>query len=248
MQATCDAQLLVPPPVPLSSCGRIQPAKQTATTREESQVSRGSLTFTFFPLEVVYPFYFNSPRRVGREESHSDWLSTTLVQVVKTISTLGTWNWSLLKTLHSSPWAVAVGTLMVLGNKSQAGQSWSATPCRQFKARAMHVTGSSDVWALSLQVNLLPTAKGLVSCQGAPRPTPSGHPEIQLHTLPSSLPSMTMRFISTLWRKRHFSFSPLAERNLRMQLYVTHVVYACDSCSHEEFLRLFCFHTFVFQL
>lgn len=164
MQATCDAQLLVPPPVPLSSCERIRPAKQTATRREESQVNRGSLRFTSFPLaEVVYSFYFNSPRRVGREESCSDWLSTTLVQVVKTISTLHAWNWSLLKTLHSSPWAVAVGTLMVLGNKSQPGQSWSATPCRQFKARAMHVTGSSNLWALSLEGNLLPTDKGLVS-------------------------------------------------------------------------------------
>lgn len=117
MQATCDAQLLVPPPVPLSSCGRIQPAKQTATTREDSQVNRGSQRFTSFPLAVVvYSFYFNSPRRVGKEESCSDWLSITLVQAVKTISTLHTWNWSLLKTLYTSPWAVAVGTLMVLGN------------------------------------------------------------------------------------------------------------------------------------
>lgn len=130
MQATCDAQLFVPPPVPLSSCGRIQPAEQTATTREKSQVNTGSLRFTSFPLtEVVYSFYFNSPGRVGKDKSCSDRLSTTSVQLVKTISTLHTWNWSLLKTLHSSPRTVAVGTLVVLRNKSWAGQSLPVPLC-----------------------------------------------------------------------------------------------------------------------
>lgn len=129
MQATCDAELFAPPPVPLSSCGRVQPAEQTARTGEKSQVNTGSLRFTSFPLtEVVYSFYFTSSRRAGKEKSCSDWVSTTLVQLVKTISTLGTWNWSLLKTLIPLL-GLAMGTLVVLGNRSWAGQSSPVPLC-----------------------------------------------------------------------------------------------------------------------
>lgn len=200
MQATCDAELFVPPPVPLSSCGRIQPAEQTARTGEKSQVNTGSLRFTSFPLtEVVYSFYFNSSRRAGKEKSCSDWLSTTLVQLVKTISTLGTWNWSPLKTLHCSP-PTGRGDISGAG-KQELGRAelTSPSPCRQFEARARQ--------AWSLEGNLLPAAKGLLNWQGAPRSVKPGHPEIQLHTLCNSFPSMIVRFIFTLWRKKTISFS-----------------------------------------
>lgn len=87
-QAACDAQLLLPLPVPLSSCGRIQLAKQTATREERAKSAEVSPRFTSFPLaEVVCSLYFTSPRRLGKVESCPDCLSTS-VQALGTTSTL----------------------------------------------------------------------------------------------------------------------------------------------------------------
>lgn len=86
-QAACDAQLLLPLPVPLSSCGRIQPAKQKATREGSAKSAEVSPRFASFPLaEVVCSFYFTSPTRVGKAESCPDWLSTS-VQALRTTST-----------------------------------------------------------------------------------------------------------------------------------------------------------------
>lgn len=79
---------------------------------------------------------------------------------------------------------------MVLG-KQELGRAELTSPSlrRQIEARAMQ--------AWSLEGNFLPTAKGLLNWQGAPRSVKPGHPEFQLHTLCNPLPSMTVRFFPT---------------------------------------------------
>lgn len=149
-----------------------------------------------------------------------------------------------MKQAYLKPFSYLLGLL--LRDRNSAGR-WEAARAELISLPTLAVQGqgnthdcSSNVRAPSPGSRHLPTAKGLESWQGAWRATPPGRSEIQLHTLPSSLPSMAVRFISTWWRDIFLS----AERNVKMQL---SVVYTCDSCSHKVILRLCCFCKFVFQ-
>lgn len=207
-QAACDAQLLLPLPVPLSSRGRIQPAKQKATREGRSKSAEVSPRFASFPLaEVVCSFYFTSPTRVGKAESCPDRLSTS-VQAVGTTSTSHVWNWSWLKTLQSSR-AVAAAALMGPGKQRWPGHNRSA----HCSTQAVQGQGSARAWrwrCAGSKPGKSPSShsQGFGKLAGCAEANHQAVPKIQLHILLSSLPSMTERFISTLRRRKHFSLSP----------------------------------------